>query len=40
MGMTLGFGTNIYGDADENKAIATIHCYVAVHNGIHGCIKI
>lgn len=25
MGMTVGFGTNIYGDADENEAIATIH---------------
>lgn len=25
MGMTVGFGTNIYGDADENEAISTIH---------------
>lgn len=25
MGMTVGFGTNIYGDADENESIATIH---------------
>lgn len=24
MGMTVGFGSNIYGDADENEAIATI----------------
>ncbi|TWI18837.1 aldo/keto reductase [Sphingobacterium siyangense] len=25
MGMTVGFGTNIYGQADEREAIATIH---------------
>lgn len=25
MGMTVGFGTNIYGQADEKEAIATIH---------------
>lgn len=25
MGMTVGFGTNIYGNADEKEAIATIH---------------